>query len=208
MALQIDHGARHRFLPAAGCALGQAAEEGKELLVEQVDVLFDQLAADVFGAGLQQALDHLHPLLLLLEHLRGNAILAQDGLDHGFIRQVCDGLEQIGLAFFGRQTIGDLFDQRSDQAFLFVERHIQLRGKEREQQFLLVVMIHDGRSQAALIAAVRTARHIRYTAEQSLLGLRILCHVKKLFDVRRDHLTAAGTGNLCLRHWVISDLRF
>jgi hypothetical protein len=42
--------------------------------------------------------------------------------------------------------------------------------------------------------------HIRYAAEQSLFGLRILSDVKELFNIRRDWLAAAGTCNLCLRH--------
>jgi hypothetical protein len=52
---------------------------------------------------------------------------------------------------------------------------------------------------------VWTTRHIGRTAQQSLLGLRVLGHIKELFDIRRDHLAAAWTGNLGLGHSSISD---
>jgi hypothetical protein len=52
---------------------------------------------------------------------------------------------------------------------------------------------------------MRTARHVRDAAEQSLLGLRVLGHVKELFDIRRDHLATLWTCDLCLWHSVISD---
>ena len=126
--------------------------------------------------------------------------LLKDRLDHEFIGQVRDGFEQIALTLLGRQPVHDLLDQWTDDSFLFIERHAQFRREEGEQQFLVVIVIDNGRCQAALISTVRTARHVRYAAEQSLLGLRILCDVKELFDIRRDHLTTAGTCNLCLRH--------
>ncbi len=57
--LQVDQRPRDRFLPAACRALGKAAEQGKELLIEQVDVLLDDLTAHIARAGLQEPLDQL-----------------------------------------------------------------------------------------------------------------------------------------------------
>jgi hypothetical protein len=37
---------------------------------------------------------------------------------------------------------------------------------------------------------MRTARSIGRTAQQSLFGLRILCNIKELFDIGRDHPAA------------------
>ena len=49
-------------------------------------------------------------------------------------------------------------------------------------------MVNDRRREAALISTMRTTRHIRYTAEQSLLGLWILGYIEELFDVCWDGL--------------------
>jgi hypothetical protein len=61
-------------------------------------------------------------------------------------------------------------------------------------------MINDRRRQAALVATMWAACHVRYAAEQALFGLRILGNIKELFNIRRDWLATAGTCNLCLRH--------
>jgi hypothetical protein len=152
---------------------------------------------------LQQPLDHLHTVLLLLEHFRRDAILAQDGLDHGLISQVWNRVQKIGLAFFRLQVVRHLLDQWANDLLLLIQGNIQFMRKVGEQQFLLIVVIHDRRRETSLITAIGTARHIGRASQKPLFGLRILGHIEELLHVGCDHLAAARTGDLGLRHVLI-----
>jgi hypothetical protein len=167
----------------------------KELLIDDLFVLFDQLRAHILRCDLHQPFHELDALLLSLDHFGRDAVLAQNGLDHGFIRQVGLRAEQISLAFFGRQAVGHLLDERTDHLFLLVQRQRQFGREEGQQEFLVIVVIHDGSASRPFVSAELTAGVVGLPAQQALFGLRVGGHVEQLLDVGRDHLFTAWTCN-------------
>ena len=164
MSLDVDQYTRHLFLSAVHGTLSDAAEEGEELFVDDLYILFDQLCAYVLRSDLHQLLDELHTVLLFLEHFRRNAVFAEDGFDHGFIGQVRLGLEQIPLAFLGREAIHHLLDERTDHPFLFIDGQSQLGGEEGQQEFLVIIVIHHRSRKTSLITTILAAGKIDLSA--------------------------------------------
>ncbi len=109
------------------------------------------------------------------------------------------------MRFSGAQAVGDLRDHRSDQAFLFRDRHAQLRREVGQEQFFVCVVVDHGRGQAPFEPAVRAAGHVGDSAQQTLLGGRVGADIEKLFDVGGNGLFAARAGDLSLRHAEGSD---
>ena len=148
----------------AGGARQQAAEQGKELLVDQVLVLLDDLRPDLRPGGLGEALDQHQAVLLFFDHFGRNAVFCEDGLDHGLVGQVGLRFEEIGFAFLWWQAVHDLFDERPERLFLLVEWHIQFRREVRQQQLLVSIMVDDGSGQPPLKTAMRAVRNVRNPA--------------------------------------------
>ncbi len=200
MFLQLHHLLGDGLLSACHGALGQTAEERKKLLVEHGQVLLDDLAAHVGRAGLKQTLHQHDAVLLGLDHLGRDAVLAEDGLDHRLEGQVGLRTQQVALALFGGQAVHHLLDERTEDLLLLIDGYAHLGREEGQQQFFVIVVIDDGSGQAAFVSAVRTTRHVRAAVEQALFGLRVLGHVEELFDIGGDGLAAARAGNLSLGH--------
>ena len=69
-------------LSALHRALREAAEQREELLVEQRAILLDDLAPHIRRTGLDESLDDPHTVLLRFEHLRRDAVFAENHFDH------------------------------------------------------------------------------------------------------------------------------